>query len=741
MPDNIPNNDVENYEDKDTNTKDESEPNEKLIEEHSKIEREQLKTSRAKLLLAIRENDIENIKKIVNENNWQVKRNLNSNIQSALHIAVEINNFAIVKILAEEGPLTSSEKDLLINDRDYELRTPLHEAIYHGHDEIAEYLIKQGAKLTASTLNSKTPLTIKLSPNAKNNVCLNLINKIKKHLHKLDGNEFILKWISKNKSIFGVPMNEDMDKLLHIIVYTKNVKLLRDFETLTARYDVNELLELTNKMELNALHYAAFLEDKMILNQLLSFTSKEYDLPERINFYQNQAFPKIFNKKAIKHLWNTNPEMVYQIIDFIKTNPHLIHDLKMFKQLINIKSITDPKPSKFSSPKIIRNLSPKLFRNKSYPELIKIVNNVEELISYFPCFNIEKLNSELIYCIEKNKLNLLNGVIAFFGKDTLPADLKSNIEEAFYNLLNHYDQLFEMHPNIKEELINLISLDNSSPFTSLHPIQVAAEILMYILHPEFIDQGNRNLCGPASFMTGVADKCPELFCNMYLHFYRTATLENIKSTAFSKCNQIYSNLVDAIITHIAYVSNQFGYQPDSYFEVIQGQTRPMRLSQLLEKYGYEDIKEAFLVTNSKNEPLSPLQNRLIGTYYSSNHHQFKNTESNLYSLIEELKHNKSVICLISMALYYKYSKNKIHSETEQSQDELTIFKIINIKPMHYVYVTSIQEKDKNISFTFYTYGKRFTFEVPTEDFLKNYHGFISASPPPKPFLGNIIEMK
>lgn len=68
-----------------------------------------------------------------------------------IHAAAEAGDLATVQTLVKSDRR-------LVQAKDWENLTPLHLAAFHGHKDVAEFLISQGANVNARTTSGVTPL-------------------------------------------------------------------------------------------------------------------------------------------------------------------------------------------------------------------------------------------------------------------------------------------------------------------------------------------------------------------------------------------------------------------------------------------------------------------------------------------------------------------------------------------------------------------------------------------------------
>src|ERR1700737_469050 len=69
----------------------------------------------------------------------------------AIHAAAESGDLATVTILIKEDPR-------LVEAKDWANLTPLHLAVFHGHQDVVTFLLDKGANVNARTTDGITPL-------------------------------------------------------------------------------------------------------------------------------------------------------------------------------------------------------------------------------------------------------------------------------------------------------------------------------------------------------------------------------------------------------------------------------------------------------------------------------------------------------------------------------------------------------------------------------------------------------
>lgn len=364
--------------------------------------------------------------------------------------------------------------------------------------------------------------------------------------------------------------------------------------------------------------------------------------------------------------------------------------------------------------------------------LISDCNNLKQIKESFPQY-YDKL---LIKIKEEN--NFLYFIAHQENPGKAIAEFRKNFELSDIQLIEMAIHLLESSNKNKKDFciqqINYFCFFKSSDetyYTKVNKASLVFEAVLFCLFPEKVSQGQRNLCGPASFVMLMLNDFPDkIFTSLFelvKQGYSNSVLP-LKCANHSKNSDEFFS--DIFLNALKHANNRYiGYSP-TWFEPYRGMTEPKSLCQLFAMCGYQEIIEATLVLTQDGNELPGLFRYTLGIY-SSQHRKFNDREANLEAAIDELSAGKNVMLLLDSSYF-----NEIFAQARNiSFSEFPSTKLFGILPMqHYIVVRELMlHPDNKIDITFWSYGHACRIEkVPLDSFLKNYGGFVSALKPNSP---------
>lgn len=263
---------------------------------------------------------------------------------------------------------------------------------------------------------------------------------------------------------------------------------------------------------------------------------------------------------------------------------------------------------------------------------------------------------------------------------------------------------------------------------NVDPIAMAYEMISMVNHPERIDQGSTNLCGPAAFLMTLMSIHPALGISQFLQLIRTGKTSsplNLRSNDESK--KMDNSFSKIFLSAIKNTSNWIMGYSYTRFEQLLGVTEPSILCKWLRKCNFEKIREATVITNSSGKETAWYHRMIVGGVYDFGHQHFDTLEKNLKEAVKDVASGKKVILLVSNQ--FKLGNGFVYQSKQYFN---TTFNppILGIRMGHYIVANKLQynEKDHEIHITAWSTGKEYTMIINSEAFFIHYQGFISALP-------------
>jgi hypothetical protein len=213
-------------------------------------------------------------------------------------------------------------------------------------------------------------------------------------------------------------------------------------------------------------------------------------------------------------------------------------------------------------------------------------------------------------------------------------------------------------------------------------------------------------------------------------------------SAYSKTQAI--DLVDVLLTEIKRSSKGLWttYSPTSSLASVQGYTSTKSMCSWLERFGYDDIHDLTLMLEEDGQVLSKPKQALLYMAFQ-NFHAHKNEDAvllkennlkgNLENVIARRQKNQEVMLLLSGDLMDRISfSNTLPPRYRPEKGTNTV---LGIASGHFVclqqgnVLEEPQGGPQHIHMEIMTWGRRWSFELPLEEFLHGYRGAIVATPP------------
>lgn len=489
--------------------------------------------------------------------------------------------------------------------------------------------------------------------------------------------------------------NDNIKRGLSMIESKKIIdpKLLTDPLQKVAIYDViNLLTSLENKNNVVIIDYDSDGKPVItgrdpVIEIVINYITKQSSLEDLIKLITDIAQERSSFWVASQIIQS------FEIIDFISTNAT---SAELFA-LLNIKNI----PLFLFHNEKIRNLFFKLPANI-------ILDWIELQDPYMIRLLIPDTTKIIIKICHENQLRRIINNNKF---NTL---LKLIPKEILIKEKNLFDVNYELTESAENRLKSLEESNNSIQ-------QLAAwEIRAVLSKPYWLDQGNEPVCGIAVFIGLLIEAAPSSFvhlaCDVMMEFcFENYDLLNIKES-----------FIEILLSSIRNMMNTFGYSKH-FLANVRGVTFPHELCTLLERFGFTEVQEATNLVDANSNELSSIYKFFTHQFiYSEKHKTFKNMEDNFQVLLETFKENKKIVLLLSANLL------EIIMDSRQKIEPTCI---LNIQINHFVLLNQLEiinsetPSDTQVKIQISTWGRQIENQIPIQDFLKGYRGFISAIAP------------
>lgn len=239
----------------------------------------------------------------------------------------------------------------------------------------------------------------------------------------------------------------------------------------------------------------------------------------------------------------------------------------------------------------------------------------------------------------------------------------------------HYRHFFTHHPvlrsHIKEELkyaLNYLLEDKNSILcfmlyefldkdripsimNHLNNKDIVFQLVDLILHPEYLEQGDKSLCGMAAFCMQLLNDAPEKFVQLTLDLlvygktHQPISLESTQLIAKTS-NTVVDFILKTLRHNMNLVLSYTFNSSSSTMEGLSGASRPRELVELLAACGYTHIRDTTLVHSKTDTEVPSFFNKLLGGIYSKQHVSIPKREANLTHLLRALSFNIDDVAIL-----------------------------------------------------------------------------------------------
>lgn len=393
------------------------------------------------LFNAIEKNDLNAIKKIVNENNIIINSKREKDRKTPILLAAEKNNINIIELLI------NNEADINIMDK--EGKTPLLEAVKNDNYELVKLLLDNGAEPNLDLFAFNTPLVAAIKNQNLKMVNLLLENGANPNTKVYEKDDYLDSSVSP---IYIATRLENIDLINLLIKFNADLNEKSHTEGMTplilaiTRNNLNIInLLLTNKVDLNiktnysntALMNAASSSTKKVV-ELLLINGADYRLKTR-----NEETALIYAARSTR----------VEIVDFLLENTNILN-LKLenndtaYKQILRYLEegknwnwiLQEEKNRKIEKINDIINLIERKVKTWKIKAYKAIEENDIIIFNYF----IKKIGSSCFN--DKKRNNLLHYIINLTKNET--EEKISKREKFIYNLLILNPGLIEQSNNL-----------------------------------------------------------------------------------------------------------------------------------------------------------------------------------------------------------------------------------------------------------------------------------------------------
>lgn len=316
-----------------------------------------------------------------------------------------------------------------------------------------------------------------------------------------------------------------------------------------------------------------------------------------------------------------------------------------------------------------------------------------------------------------------------------------NAAGKFENMAQSLKKYYKPQSNVDiDAIINTLSSfikinHNIKNREGISPFRFAIETFELIMHPDFIQQKNTNLCGVAALLIVLLRYSPHIYLNivsdLYLHGKSLTYFEINLPENIAKRDYFYEYVMIGIKRSTSY----FGYAPDNaLLEPFGGLTRPCTLVNYLESLGYSEIQENVHVKNMNNSPIGVFHQYILGGVYSDHHNNEQPNDQFLRKLEFALADGKAVILSVGPSQW---------TFTQEQAGLGYLLSWVNVRSDHFVTLIELKSRGNNqVDFCIADSAKGgyIKHTLTEQEFISVVNGAIICDPPkPPPKLHNTVK--
>lgn len=292
--------------------------------------------------------------------------------------------------------------------------------------------------------------------------------------------------------------------------------------------------------------------------------------------------------------------------------------------------------------------------------------------------------------------------------------------------------IFSANLNLKNELLQFINDPTPLPFKLMNRLSIAFEMVIYLLHPEWIKQGHSNLCGPATLMQHLVAHNQKSFIKSVIEI---AELNSKKPKHLPKVvKQIsVSTMENAILLSelwLETIRNAYniftGYNTDSQFEAFTGSTTPYQFEKMFADFGYQIFTENMQIKFANDSRAANFFEKIrIGLFESygrlpspckiyGEHHQNQQSDIDRFNSLCQWtsSHNEMVPVLLSGKLI-----NQVLNLQGKTYNQFYL-----LEASHFCNLKNFINLGNYVKFDIVTYGKEAPVLIDKDEFMQGFLG-------------------
>lgn len=366
-------------------------------------------------------------------------------------------------------------------------------------------------------------------------------------------------------------------------------------------------------------------------------------------------------------------------------------------------------------------LSTAIFRYKFYADLNKEILADMQKNNPDDCKVPLNLMTWFIYVTKRNEKINTDTILSLSETKSINDYLLASMSHAFKTLNADFSVALAKLKQCEKPFFDRLNLQN-----------ILLELEKLISSPHNLDQGNRSLCGMASFCVQLLQDEPHMFLRMAIDLLcdgkTTTPIPLIATPELVDQSDSVSDFVLQTLRHNLNVI--LPYHSNTLHEGILGCTRPKELVELLKVAGYDNIRETTIAHTTQDIEIPSPFRAAMGGLYSDYHHTFKNRTDNLDYVIEQMKQHPedSVIFLLRMPLIQYIIHGKPLTECRNNLSTISFF--IPVEFTHFLNVNDLKiNKDGLITIGVSTYGQKIYSSLTKEALAPYFDGAIIARSP------------